>query len=108
MSTVIPVPIIGDHIQPRLTVDGLRDLIQDLRRTPAGVPWVILLSEYDRRDLNQDLMAGGSTPVLKKDHEPAADGYSIGVIEGVVIRSSPEISRGRARLCWPDNRTSIL
>lgn len=90
----------GEALQPRLTVEGLRELIADLRKQNR-VPQAILVSEYDRRDLNQDLMAGAVIPVAKEDQKPEHDGAAIGVIEGVMIAAHPDIARGKARLLYP-------
>lgn len=92
---------VGSQIEPRLTVDGLRDMIQDLRRSGARIPTVILVSEYERRDLNQDLLAGSVHEVAKEDQRPEHDGAAIGFVEGVMIRSHPDVPRGKARLIYP-------
>jgi hypothetical protein len=84
-----------------MTVDALRNLIADLKRTPRGVPKAILVSEYDRRDINQDLLAGSAHQVGKEDQAPEHDGQAIGIIEGIVIASHPHVARGKARLVYP-------
>jgi hypothetical protein len=92
---------VGSTIEPRLTVDGLRDMIQDMRRNGERIPTIILVSEYERRDLNQDLLAGSVHEVAKEDRRPEHDGAAIGIVEGVMIRSHPDVSRGKARLIYP-------
>lgn len=92
--------VVGDQLQPRLTVDGLRDMIGDLRKA-GHIPTAILVNESDRRDLNQDLLAGSVVSVRKEDQAPEHDGVALGVIEGVVIMSHPDIARGKARLIFP-------
>jgi hypothetical protein len=84
----------------RLTVDGLRSLLADLRAAKRPLPRAILVSEYDRRDLNQDLLAGSVMPVAKQDQAPEHDGQAIGVVEGVIIASHPHVTRGSARLLY--------
>lgn len=64
------------------------------------MPSAILVSEHDRRDLNQDLLGGSVEPVAKADQRPEHDGQAIGVIEGVVVMSHPDIARGKARLIY--------
>lgn len=60
---------------------------------------MILVSEYDRRDINQDLCQGAKA--IGEDAErPEHDGRAIGIIEGVPILSHGDIPRGRARLCY--------
>lgn len=90
---------IGAESFQRLTVDGLRDMIGDLRKT-GYVPTAILLNEHDRRDMNQDLMSCSVSDVSKQDQTPDHDGKAIGVIEGVMILSHREVSRGKARLVY--------
>lgn len=91
--------MIGELIRPHLTVDGLRSLIADLAKT-GSAPRAILVSEYDRRELNQDLLAGSIAPVAKDDRRPAHDGQAVGVIDGVIVASHPDVARGKARLVF--------
>lgn len=76
-------------------------MLQAMRDAGQELPKAILVSEYDRRDLNQDLLAGSATEVLPEDQRPEHDGAAIGVIEGVIIKSHPEVPRGKARLIYP-------
>lgn len=92
---------VGDQFEPQLTLEGLRNLIQDLRAAGERIPTVILVSEYERRDLNQELLAGSTVTVRKEDHAPEHDGAAVGIIEGVMVRSHPDISRGKARFLFP-------
>jgi len=92
---------VGDQFGPQLTLEGLRNLIQDLRQSGARIPSVILVSEYERRDLNQELLAGSTVTVSKDDQSPEHDGAAVGIIEGVMVRSHPDISRGKARFLYP-------
>lgn len=100
MSRILTGVSLGEAIRPRLTVDGLRNLLLDLRRARKQLPKAILVSEYDRRDLNQDLLAGAANDVSKQDQRPEHDLHAIGVIEGVVIRAHPDVARGQARLVF--------
>jgi len=92
---------VGSQIEPRLTVEGLRNLLQDWRKAGHRIPNIILVSEYDRRDLNQDLLAGSAHEVGKADQRPDHDGEAVGFIEGVMVRSHPEVPRGKARFLYP-------
>lgn len=83
----------------RLTVDGLRDLIGDIRKT-GPAPTAILLNEYDRREMNQDLMNASVSVVANADQRPEHDGKAIGIVEGVMIASHKDVSRGKARLVF--------
>lgn len=92
---------VGEQFEPHLTLEGLRDMIQDMRRFGVRIPSVILVSEYERRDLNQELLAGSTCAVAKEDQSPDHDGAAVGIIEGVMVRSHPDISRGKARFLYP-------
>jgi 3-hydroxy-3-methylglutaryl CoA synthase len=91
---------LGDALQPRLTVDGIRTMLEDLRRAGKRMPSGILVSEYDRRELNQDLFGASVEPVAKADQRPEHDGEAIGVI-GVPVTSHPDVRRGTCRLIYP-------
>ena len=101
MQRIILPGEVGSAIEPRLTVDGLRDMIQDMRRHGQRIPNIILVSEHERRDLNQDLLAGSAVEVAKADERPEHDGEAIGLVEGVMLRSHPDVPRGKARLIYP-------
>lgn len=101
MSGIILPGEVGSQIEPRLTAEGIRQLIRDLRDRKQRIPNYIIVSEYDRRDLNQDILAMSSTPVSKADQSPDHDGHAVGILEGVMIRSHPDVPRGKARLIYP-------
>jgi hypothetical protein len=98
---------VGSAIEPRLTVEGLRDLLQDWRKMGRRMPHIVLVSEYERRDLNQDLLAGSEHEVLKADQRPEHDGEAIGFIEGVMVRSHPDVPRGKARFIYPPEKREV-
>lgn len=92
---------IGEALEPRLTVEGIRSLLQDLRDAGQQLPAAILVSEYDRREINQDLLGGSVEEVAKADQAPDHDAKAIGIIEGIMVRSHPDVPRGKARLAYP-------
>lgn len=98
---------VGSQIEPRLTVEGLRDLLRDWRTSGQRMPAVILVSEHDRRDLNQDLLAGSIHQVAKDDQRPEHDGECLGCIEGVWVSSSKDVPRGKARFVYPPERREV-
>jgi hypothetical protein len=65
------------------------------------------VSEYDRRDLNQDLCAGAQALEGDDVERPEHDGKAIGFIEGVMVRSHPEVPRGKARFVYSAEKRSI-
>jgi hypothetical protein len=99
-----PHGVISEQLESRLTVDGLRELIADLRLS-GELPAAILVSEYDRREINQDLLAGSAIEVAKADQRPEHDGDCIAIIEGILVRSHPDVPRGKARLVYYDKAT---
>jgi len=101
MQRVILPGEVGSQFEPALTLEGLRNFIQDLRRHGQRIPNIILVSEYERRDLNQELLGASTAPVAKEDQRPEHDGQAIGFIEGVMVRSHPDVPRGKARLLYP-------
>lgn len=99
---------VGSAIEPRLTFDGLTDMLRDIRKTNQRMPALILVSEYDRRDLNQDVLGQSVEPVAKEDQAPEHDGRCICFVEGVPVRSHPDISRGKARLVYPEQYAQVM
>jgi hypothetical protein len=58
---------VGSQIEPRLTLEGLREHDPGPARERAAIPNVIIVSEYDRRDLNQELLGASDEDVAKDD-----------------------------------------
>lgn len=85
-------------MQGRLAIsfEGLRLLVADLHK--QGVkPAAILVSEHEKRDLKQELMA------MSKQHSKDAeevdhDLKAIGFIGGIPIISHKDVPRGQARI----------
>lgn len=92
---------VGAQLEPHLTLEGLRNLFQDMRRRGERMPSVMLVSETERRDLNQELLGASTEEVAKADQAPAHDGAAVGFIEGVMVRSHPDVPRGKARFLFP-------
>lgn len=100
MGQVIIPGEVGSQVEPRLTVDGLRDLLRDRRARGERMPQVIMVSEHERRDLNQDILSGSVQEVAKDDQRPEHDGECIGIVEGVMVRSHRDVPRGKARFLY--------
>lgn len=100
-SRIITGVSVAEAIEPRLTVDSIRAMLQDMRDAKQELPRAIYVSEYDRRELNQDLMAGAVHEVAKEDQRPEHDGAAIGIIEGIPVKAHPDIPRGKCRLVYP-------
>lgn len=92
---------VGPQFEPSLTLGGIREMIQDLRRNGQRIPNYIIVSEHERRDLNQELLGTSAEAVAKADQAPDHDGQAIGFVEGVMVRSHPDVPRGRARFIYP-------
>ena len=73
-----------------LTLDSVRELIADLRA--RGLPAnMVMVSEYDKRELKQELMAMGES--LNESDEDV-----IGFIQGCMVISHRDVPRGTARV----------
>lgn len=77
-----------------ITLDGLRNLIRDLRAAGQG-PAAILVSEFEKKDLKFEMMslAKATTP----DAEATVD-RAVCIIDGVIVMSNKSVPRGRAWL----------
>jgi hypothetical protein len=107
MHRIILPGEVGSQIEPRLTAEGIRQLIRDRRDAGEKVPTYIVVSEYDRRELNQDVLGMSVGEVDKADRTPDHDGKAIALIEGVMVRSHPDVPRGRARLVFSAEERKI-
>lgn len=79
-----------------ISFEGLRLLIADLRKQGIN-PAAILVSEQEKRDLKQELMAG-SKEHSKDAEEADHDMRAIGFIQGIPIVSHKDVPRGQARI----------
>lgn len=100
MRVILPGEV-GSQIEPSLTWEGLRNMLGDMRRLGQRMPAVIMVSEGERRDLNQEILGNSAQPVAKEDQSPDHDGQAIGFIDGVMVRSNPEVPKGKARFLYP-------
>ena len=83
-----------------LTVESVRELIKDLRA--RGLPAkVVVVSEYDKRELKQELMEMG-------DQLAESDDDVIGFIQGCMVISHRDVPRGTARVLRPESIVSDL
>jgi hypothetical protein len=71
MQRIILPGEVGSQIEPRLTLEGLTDLLKDLRAHGQRLPTVIAVSEHERRDLNQELLGASTGEVAKADQRPS-------------------------------------
>jgi hypothetical protein len=92
---------VGPQLEPALTWEGLNNMLGDMRTRGERMPDVIMVSEHERRDLNQEILDHSASDVAKEDQRPEHDGQAIGFIQGVMVRSHPDVPRGRARLIYP-------
>lgn len=94
---LVPVEIGRSQDRPRFTVDGFLQLVKDLTKQHGRKPSAIILSEYDRRELNQEVMSTSKTAVAKEDQRESHDGAAISYIDGVAFVSERGQSRGTCR-----------
>lgn len=107
MQRIILPGEVGSQIEPRLTLEGLRDMIRDMRAAGQRIPTLIAVSEHERRDLNQELLGASVEPVAKEDQRPDHDGKAIGFVEGVMVISHADVPRGKARLIYPPVKADV-
>lgn len=74
-----------------LTIDGLREMVQDLRKA-GTVPAYILVSPTDARDVTAEVMS------LAKETLPGitSEKGSVAIIEGIPVLARPDVPRGKA------------
>ena len=76
-----------------LTIESVREMIADLRA--RGLPAkLVMVSEYDKRELKQELIAMG-------DSLTESDDDVIGFISGCMVISHHDVPRGTARILKP-------
>ena len=81
-----------------LTVGSVRELINDLRARGLSAK-VVIVSEYDKRELKQELMEMGES--LAESDEDV-----IGFIQGCMVISHRDVPRGTARILRPEAMSS--
>lgn len=79
-----------------ISFDGLRHLIDDLHKRGLS-PAALMVSESDKRDLKQEIMAGSKIHSEDAERE-GHDLRAIGFIGGVPIVSHKSIDPGKARV----------
>lgn len=101
MSRILLPGEVGAQLEPSLTFEGLRNMLGDMRRRGVRMPNIVLLSEYDRRQVNQEILGASVQEVAKEDQRPEHDYDAIGFIDGVMFRSHPDVPRGKAHFIYP-------
>ena len=82
-----------------LTLEAVREFINDIRARGYSTH-IVLVSEYDKRELKQELMEMGE-PLNETDEDV------IGFIQGCMILSHKDVSRGTARVVIPEEQVRI-
>ena len=82
-----------------LTVDSVRELINDLRARGLSAK-MVMVSEYDKRELKQELMQMGE-PLAQSDEDV------IGFIQGCMVISHRDVPRGTARILRPESMGGV-
>lgn len=75
-----------------ITAAGIRDMLRELREA-GNVPYAVVLSKRDRRDLNDDLMGMSTTPVADADANNSQ--MQIAIIEGVMVGWNRNVENGK-------------
>ena len=91
-----------------LRFSGLRTLVADLTESGRR-PFCILLSDFEKRDLKQELLE--ACPItLTGDHgtRNATDTETLCFIDGVPVMSSADVPRGKAWVIPADKQKVVM
>ena len=82
-----------------LTLESVREFINDIRAQGYSTH-LVFVSEYDKRELKQELMQMGES-INETDEDV------IGFIQGCMLLSHKDVPRGTARVVIPEQKTRI-
>ncbi len=85
----------GEPFSIRFTYDALRDMVQEQRRIGRN-PRLLIVSEYDRNEIIQELQAHSSEPVPKNDEDKF--NQTLGFIEGCMVLAHRDQPKGKIRV----------
>lgn len=85
----------GEPFSIRMTYDALRDAVQE-QKTLGRDPRLIIVSEYDRNEILQELQAHSETPVPKNDEDKFDQ--TLGFMEGCMVLAHRDNPKGRIRI----------
>lgn len=94
----------GEPFSVLMTYDALRDMVQE-QKTLGREPKILLVSEYDRNEITQELQAHSIEPVKKADEDKF--NQTLGFMEGCLVLAHRDVPKGRIRvICAKPNPDS--
>lgn len=85
----------GEPFSVRMTYDSLTDMLREQRRL-GRKPGLILVSEYDRNEIIQEIQAQSKTPVPKADEDKF--NQTLGFIDGCLTLAHRDVPKGKIRV----------
>jgi hypothetical protein len=85
----------GEPFSVRFTYDALTDMVREQRRLGRD-PKLLLVSEYDRNEIIQEIQAHSLTPVPKDDEDKF--NQTLGFIDGCLALAHRDVPKGKIRV----------
>lgn len=85
----------GEPFTVRFTYDSLTDMIREQRRL-GRTPKLLLVSEYDRNEIIQEIQAHSVSPVPKDDEDKF--NQTLGFIDGCLALAHRDVPKGKVRV----------
>jgi len=85
----------GEPFSIRFTYDALRDMVQEQRGLGRN-PQLLVVSEYDRNEVVQELQAHSTSDVPKYDEDKF--NQTLGFVEGCMVLAHRDQPRGQIRV----------
>lgn len=98
----------GEPFSVRFTYDAITDMIREQRQL-GRKPRLLLVSEYDRNEIIQEIQAHSIAPVPKNDEDKF--NQTLGFIDGCLTLAHRDVARGQIRVICakpnPDQQRAI-
>lgn len=98
----------GEPFTVRFTHDALRDMVRE-QKALGREPKLLIVSEYDRNEIIQELQAHSKEPVKRSDEDKF--NQTLGFIEGCMVLAHRDQDRGKVRVICsrpnPDRERSV-
>lgn len=85
----------GEPFSVRFTYDAITDMIREQRRL-GRTPKLLLVSEYDRNEIIQEIQSQSVTPVPKADEDKF--NQTLGFIDGCLTLAHRDVPKGKIRV----------
>lgn len=85
----------GEPFTVRFTYDSLTDMIREQRQIGRN-PQLLLVSEYDRNEIIQEIQGHSVTPVPRSDEDKF--NQTLGFIDGCLALAHRDVPKGQVRV----------